>query len=178
LRAVLPVKRAQLGLPISLFCSESCPVLDASAGSRSAALLGKPTTTLYATESPCGPPTYVMRCCKTHTGATGSAWHASPLHMVRSCQLHYPLQVRYSRISSTSPHTYCTALTLTLTLALIAHSLTTMQQLAPQNPNIAVWPQFCVNGPTTLILQEKAFSFTGVNPECCSAGCWRNRLTP
>ncbi|KAI9635388.1 tubby C-terminal-like domain-containing protein [Dioszegia hungarica] len=42
-----------------------------------------------------------------------------------------------------------------------------MQQLAPQNPNIAVWPQFCVNGPTTLILQEKAFSFTGDDFRIC-----------
>ncbi|KAI9635387.1 tubby C-terminal-like domain-containing protein [Dioszegia hungarica] len=35
------------------------------------------------------------------------------------------------------------------------------QQLVPQNPHVAVFPAYCVNGPTTLILKEKAFTFSG-----------------
>ncbi|RSH83779.1 hypothetical protein EHS25_005394 [Saitozyma podzolica] len=34
-------------------------------------------------------------------------------------------------------------------------------QLHPVNPPLGVFPQFCVNVPTTLVLKEKAFSFSG-----------------
>jgi hypothetical protein len=37
------------------------------------------------------------------------------------------------------------------------------QALVPQNPHISVFPNFVVNGPTSLILKEKAFTFSGVS---------------
>lgn len=39
-------------------------------------------------------------------------------------------------------------------------------QLHPVNPPLGVFPQFCVNVPTTLVLKEKAFSFSGVSAAC------------
>jgi hypothetical protein len=36
-------------------------------------------------------------------------------------------------------------------------------QLHPVNPPLGVFPQFCVNVPTTLVLKEKAFTFSGVS---------------
>lgn len=34
--------------------------------------------------------------------------------------------------------------------------------LHPVNPPLGVHPEFCVQVPTTLVLKEKAFSFSGV----------------
>ncbi|KAI9635389.1 tubby C-terminal-like domain-containing protein [Dioszegia hungarica] len=42
-----------------------------------------------------------------------------------------------------------------------------MQRLSPQDPNIAVWPQFCVGGPLTLTVQRQAFSLTGGDFQVC-----------
>jgi hypothetical protein len=39
-------------------------------------------------------------------------------------------------------------------------------QLHPVNPPLGVFPQFCVNVPTTLVLKEKAFTFSGVSGLC------------
>ena len=105
---------------------------------------------------------YVMQCSKyvnrtkqipaplgTCAPSTWSARHIAPHASALPTD-------KYASTASTDAsflHLYCT----------YSHRLGIMQQLAPQNPNIAVWPQFCVNGPTTLILQEKAFSFTGVS---------------
>jgi hypothetical protein len=36
-------------------------------------------------------------------------------------------------------------------------------QLHPVNPPLGVFPNYCVNHPTTLVLKEKAFSFSGVS---------------
>jgi hypothetical protein len=35
--------------------------------------------------------------------------------------------------------------------------------LTPQNPPIGIFPQYCVAGPTTLVLKEKVWSWSGVS---------------
>lgn len=62
-----------------------------------------------------------------------------------------------SRKDRAAQHPFCLLLT-------TSHSLIYMQRLSPQDPNIAVWPQFCVGGPLTLTVQRQAFSLTGVSP--------------
>jgi hypothetical protein len=35
--------------------------------------------------------------------------------------------------------------------------------LTPQNPPLGIFPHFCVQGPTTLVLKEKVWSWSGVS---------------